>query len=86
MTVEIDDRPHCSTCICGKRACVQADPSVGTGPGSISWREHLEAWSKYAALYGTSQSPERIAERQGFSYNEITKYLGREPTTWRPGP
>lgn len=79
-------KPHCATCICGRRATVQADPHAGTGMGSISWLEFLEAWSKYAARYGTSQSPERINERSGFSFGEVTEYLGREPSTWRPGP
>lgn len=78
--------PECSSCICGRRAPVQADSQAGTGPGSISWAEHLEAWSKYAARYGTAQSPDRIAERAGFSFGEIKEYLGRDPSTWRPGP
>ena len=30
------------------------------------------------------QSAERIAERGGFGYWEITELLGREPNTWEP--
>jgi len=53
-------------------------------PGSISWREHLEVWEKYAIQYGRSQSAERIAERSGFGYFEATELLGRPLTTWIP--
>lgn len=86
---------HCETCICGRRAPVQqqyrdekgarlkpGDP--GYGPGTISWEEHLLAWSAYAGEFGTSQSAERMAERGGFGYGELRMYLGREPKTWAP--
>lgn len=87
--------PHCETCICGKRAPVQKSAEGGTrngngvwaparGPGSISWEEHLLAWSAYALRYGTQQSAERIAERGGFSYWELVDQLGYEPKTWTP--
>lgn len=36
---------HCPTCICGRRAPVQADERRGKGPGSVAWEEHLQAWS-----------------------------------------
>lgn len=75
---------HCPTCICGKRAPVQADRQYSKGPGSIEWAEHVLAWSAYAAKYGTSQSAERLAERQGFAYGELVMFLGHEPTTWSP--
>lgn len=79
----------CPTCICGKRAPVQGDYGSGhslktRGPGSITWAEHLLAWSGYAAQYGTSQSAERMAERGGFSYVELGMFLGHEPETWEP--
>jgi hypothetical protein len=74
----------CPTCICGRRAPVQRDQDHGKGPGSITWAEHLLAWSGYAARYGTSQSAERMAERSGFSYGELIMFLGRLPETWEP--
>jgi hypothetical protein len=76
--------PECPTCICGKRAPVQGDRGVrqGKGPGSIAWHEHEEAWAGYAREFGTGQSASRVAERGGFSYYELTLYLGREPSTW----
>lgn len=74
----------CPPCICGKRAPVQADRNVGVGPGSIAWSEHLEAWNRYAARYGTSQSAERVAERGGFGYEELLIFLRRTPMTWEP--
>lgn len=77
--------PECPNCICGRRAPVQADPQSGTGPGSISWAEFLEAYCGYASRYGTSQSAERLAERAGFSYGELREYLGHDPKSWSPG-
>jgi len=56
----------------------------GYGPGTVSWLEHLLAWSQYAARYGQSQTAERLAERGGFGYGEMTDYLGHEPATWSP--
>lgn len=73
---------HCDTCLCGRRAPVQA--AHGHGPGTVSWEEHLLAWSNYATRYGTRQSAERMAERGGFGYGELADYLGREPKTWAP--
>ena len=52
--------------------------------GTIDWAEHLMAWDAYSEQYGTSQSPERLAERGGFCYDELTGFLGHEPTTWEP--
>jgi hypothetical protein len=72
--------PHCATCICGRRAPVQQDNE--RGPGSIAWVEHLDAWSSYAARFGSSQSAERIAERGGFGYRELVVLLGVRPKTW----
>ena len=84
---------HCPTCICGRRAPVQADGMywlskddprrTGHGPGTIAWTEHLLAWNDYVRRY-PGQSAERIAERGGFSYEELVDHLGREPTTWEP--
>jgi len=73
---------HCDTCICGRRAPVQEDDD--RGPGTITWKEHLLAYSGYAARYGTAQSAERLAQRGGFGYGELKLFLGREPTTWEP--
>lgn len=76
---------HCPTCICGRRAPVQGERGPRRGekpPGTVSWEEHLEAYAPYAARYGVSQSPERMAERGGFGYWEMTDLLGHEPVTW----
>ncbi len=87
---------HCETCICGKRAPVQADATAhlpadhpgrrpgARGAGTIAWAEHLLAYAAYAARYGRSQSAERLAERGGFGYGELLELLGHEPTTWEP--
>lgn len=79
---------HCETCICGKRAPVQDQRGLAGAPnmpeGTISWEEYLEVYARYAALYGTSQSAERLAERGGFGYYEAQKLLGRPLRTWRP--
>lgn len=92
----MSDEKHCETCICGRRAPVQGDDGAGyppgspyhrpgaKGPGTVAWTEHLEAYSSYAARFGHSQSAERLAERGGFGYQEMTDFLGHEPTTWRP--
>lgn len=78
------NEPHCPTCICGRRAPVQATRGV-RGPGTIAWEEHLRAWTVYAATYGGGcQSAERIAERSGFDWRELVGLLGAEPTTWEP--
>lgn len=84
-----DKEKHCPTCICGRRAPVQSNkfeggPQNKVGPGTISWSEHLEAWTAYCARYGSSQSAERLAERGGFGFNELCGFLGHEPTTWAP--
>lgn len=86
---EYDSYPHCETCYCGKRAPVQGSRSDRHGgelkaSGSVSWAEHLEAYAAYSAKYGSSQSADRIAERAGFGYWEMTDLLGHEPTTWLP--
>lgn len=52
-------------------------------PGTVAWEEHIAAWEIYAQRYGRDQSAERIAERCGFGYWEITELLGHEPKTWR---
>ena len=79
----------CATCICGRRAAVQGNSRIpkgqpGHGPGTIAWAEHELAWSTYAARYGRTQSAQRIHERAGFCYLELTDFLGRAPETWVP--
>lgn len=93
---EVSVSKHCETCICGRRAPVQADhgahlpadhphrPDGAMPCGTIAWAEHIEAYGHYAAKYGRSQSAERIAERGGFSYRELVSLLGHTPTTWKP--
>jgi hypothetical protein len=49
--------------------------------GTVAWWEHLEAWNKYQRKH-KGQSAERIAERAGFGYQELTTLLGHEPTTY----
>ncbi len=78
-----------------RRAPVQADyswrgrpttsaPRRGKGfPGTVTWAEHLEAWTAYARRF-PGQDAERIAERGGFSYLELVDHLGHEPKTWEP--
>lgn len=75
---------HCDTCICGRRAPVQACDKAKKGYGTISWSEHLEAYSSYSARYGTGQTAERLAERGGFGYIELVDFLGYYPKTWEP--
>lgn len=80
---------HCETCICGRRAPVQADRGHKPGEkpkgyGTIAWAEHLEAYGTYSGRYGKSQSAERLAERGGFAYWELADLLGHEPKTWQP--
>ncbi len=53
--------------------------------GTISWDEHKKAWDAYAKQYGNGQSAERMAERGGFAWYEISALLGHEPTTYEPG-
>lgn len=83
-TTQDHEQHDCPTCTCFHRVPMQGDDR-GTDAerpdGSITWSEHLEAY----AHYGHSQSAERIAERGGFGYDEFTKMVGREPTTWRAG-
>ncbi len=71
-----------------RRALVQGDyhaprGTAGREPGTVSWAEHEEAWAQYARDGHGSQSAERINERGGFGYEEISKLLRRTPTTWK---
>ena len=80
---------ECPSCTCGRRAPVQGSHAIprgarGHGPGSVAWAEHCLAWSTYAQQYGRGQTAERMAERGGFGYYELTLYLGHEPETWAP--
>ena len=85
--------PHCPTCVCGRRAPVQGvggdrrskkPGEPGYAAGTVEWAEHLIAWAAYSMQYGRQQSAERMAERGGFGYDELRRYLGREPATWQP--
>ena len=55
----------------------------GAVEGSITWEEHEKAWEDYGRRY-PGQSAQRMAERGGFSYNELVDHLGRPPETWVP--
>ena len=57
--------------------------STGLAGNVVTWEEHLEAWNAYHRRY-PGQSAERIAERGGFGYWEITQLLGHGPKTWQP--
>lgn len=66
------------------RAPVQGDyKRGGRPPGTVLWGEHVEAWNEYAKRHGTQQSAQRIAERGGFGYDELTELLGHPPCTWK---
>lgn len=83
------DEKHCATCICGKRANVQRGGGIERGqpghvPGTITWAEYLLAFADYANRFGRSQSAERLNERGGLCYLELTDRLGRAPETWEP--
>ena len=82
-------QPHCPTCVCGRRAPVQASHDIpvgqpGRGPGTVSWEEHALAAGEWARQYGPGQDAERLAQRGGFSFYELSLYLGHPPKTWRP--
>lgn len=60
-----------------RRVPVQATYTDGVCtrvPGTVSGEEHDRAWAAFAV----------ISENYGFSYAEITAFLGHEPKTWRP--
>jgi hypothetical protein len=70
-----------------RRAPIQGDSDRKrpiNAPGSISWAEHLEIYEVYASRYGRAQSPERLAERGGFGYNEVVYLTGAPPKTYIP--
>lgn len=39
--------------------------------GFITYEAHLRAYAIYSAIYGTSQSADRLAERGGFGESEL---------------
>jgi len=72
-----------------RRAPVQGNRRIKRGepghePGTVTWEDHERAWHNYAKRYGRDQSAERISERGGFGYLELTDHLGHAPTTWEP--
>lgn len=70
-----------------RRARVQGNTLRGQPkrpPGTVTWAEHETAYAVYSQRYGTQQSAERIVDRGGFSYEELTDLLGHDPTTWTP--
>ena len=59
--------------------------SWGIPPGSIPWADHLRVYAAYTARYGSDQSAERIAERQGFGIGEIVMLgCGDVLERWEP--
>lgn len=67
-----------------RRAPVQPNRWHNKPGGTIAWWEHEKAWKVYDETWRTGQSAERIAERHGFCYGEITEFLGHEPETFKP--
>lgn len=65
----------------GSLRCPGSRPSKPAG--TITWAEHVEAWVAYNRMH-REQSAERIAERGGFGWYEITELLDHEPRTWEP--
>lgn len=68
-----------------RRAWVQRERDKPAG--TVAWSEHCEAWLGYERTYPGSardQDAERINQRGGFGYYEMTDYMGHEPTTWAP--
>lgn len=63
---------------------MNAERRVTADGGTIAATEHEVAYAAYVKRFSASQSSERIAERGGFSYAELTDLLGHEPKTWRP--
>jgi len=59
---------------------VQESRRLGKPSGSVAWWEHLRAAEEYGKYY--RQSARRLAERGGFGYGELIKWLGHEPETW----
>lgn len=64
--------------------CAHAPDAREHQGGTVAWDEHVEAWKDYAKRYGNDQSAERLAQRGGFGYAEITDHLGHPPKTWEP--
>lgn len=90
MAIAIDgqlfpDKPHCTTCICGRRAPIQGNWELNKGPGTISWQEFMLAFNRYRARYGGDiVDADRLCARGGFDYKELFDLLGHAPTTWDP--
>ena len=56
-----------------------------TGPGTVAWSEHNEAWEAYSSHFGSGNAPNSaliIAERGGFLFDQLQHLLGRNPRTW----
>lgn len=51
--------------------------------GTVGDAEARLAYEAYARTYRSEQSFERLHQRGGFGYWELTQLLGHEPTTWR---
>lgn len=60
-----------------RMAPVQGDQFHGVKlpAGEVPWAVHLMAWNEYARQGHGSQSAERLAERNGFSWGELIGFL-----------
>lgn len=54
---------------------LQSDRHSKPGPISIPWLIAEQAWAHYSARCGRDQSVERLAERGGFGWVEMDRYL-----------
>lgn len=52
--------------------------------GLITWEEHWEAWFAFHESYPRGESAEEYANHGGFSFGDLTQWLGRAPRTWVP--
>ena len=57
----------------------------GKPPGSVTWDEHVEAWTEYHRQHW-GQDADTIALRGGFGFWELTDLLGHALETWEPRP
>lgn len=70
----------CAGCVARIRGAMprfplQTSRTAPPGPLSIPWEVAEKAFSAYAARYGRGQSLERLAQRAGFSWDEMDVFL-----------
>lgn len=55
-----------------------------TPDGLITWEEHWEAWFAYHEAYPRGATAEETANSGGFTFNELSQWLGHAPKSWIP--